>query len=325
MTNEIKIELANYKGLKATKKDLKVEEKEIESALKYIQNSRVKTITVNRPAEKGNRIEIDFEVRCGGVKVENGESKNHPLILGEGQFLPGFEKELEGMKAGGEKEFSIKVPADWADKRVADKNLDFKVKLNLVQERQLPELNDEFAVSLGKFKTFEEFKKSVVEGLKQEKELMDKQRIRISLIEQVANDSKIEVPKELADMELDNMINEFKLSITQFGLDFETYLMQIKSTLDELKNNWRAQAEKRAKIGLCIKAIADKEGIIPTTEEIEEKMNQELMRHNVKVPPSGGIPSEGGKIDLVALKEYTEGVIINEKVFELLEREAIID
>jgi len=315
---EIKIELANYKGLMATQRESKVEEKEIESALKYIQNSRAKTITVNKPAEKGNRIEIDFEVRCGGVKVENGESKNHPLILGEGQFLPGFEKELEGMKAGEEKEFSLKVPDDWADKRVAGKGLDFKVKMNLVQERQVPELNDEFAISLGKFKSFEEFKKSVVDGLKQEKELTDKQRMRIELIEQVANSSKIEVPKELVDMELENMINEFKLSITQFGLDFETYLLQIKSTLDELKNSWRVQAEKRAKIGLCIKAIADKEKIIPTTEEIEEKMNQELMRY----PDVEKVKKE---IDLVALKEYTEGVIINEKVFALLEREAIID
>ena len=315
--NEIKIELANYKKLKATKKNSKIEEKEIESALKYVQNSRTKTVTVNKPAEKGNRIEIDFEVRCGGVKVENGESKNHPLILGEGQFLPGFEKELEGMKAGDEKEFFLKVPDDWADKRVAGKNLDFKVKMNLVQERQVPELNDEFAISLGKFKSLEEFKSSVVDGIKQEKELMDKQRLRIELIEQVADNSKIEVPQKLVDLELENMINEFKLSITQFGLEFETYLTQIKSTLDELKNSWKAQAEKRAKIGLCIKAIADKEGIVPTTQEIEEKMNQELMRY----PDIEKVKKD---IDLVALKEYTEGVIINEKVFELIEREAEI-
>jgi trigger factor len=317
MTQEIKIELGNYKGLKATKRETKIEEKEIENALKYVQNSRAKIITVNEPAKKGNRLEIDFEVRCGGVKVENGESKNHPLILGEGQFLPGFENELEGMKAGEEKEFSLKVPAEWPDKRVADKSLDFKVKVNVVQERQIPELNDEFASSLGKFKNLKEFKDNVIDGLKQEKELMDKQRMRIELIEQVAENSKIELPKELVDIELDNMINEFKMSISQFGLEFETYLLQIKSSLEELKNSWRAQAEKRAKMGLCIKAIADKEKIIPTTQEIEEKMNQELMRYP-------DIEKAKKEIDLVALKSYTEGIIINEKVFELIEREAEI-
>jgi len=317
MNNEIKIELANYKGLKATKRELKIEEKELENALKYVQNSRAKLITINDPAQKGNRIEIDFEVRCAGVKVENGESKHHPLILGEGQFLPDFEKNIEGMKAGEEKEFSLKVPAEWADKRVADKNLDFKVKVNLVQERQVPEMNDEFAQSLGKFKTWEEFKKNVIDGLKQEKELMEKQRIRIELIEQVASNSKIEVPQELVKTELENMINEFKLSITQFGLDFETYLTQIKSNIEDLKKSWNEQAEKRAKIGLCIKAIADKEKIIPTTQEIEEKMNQELMRYP-------DIEKAKKEIDLVALKSYTESIIINEKVFELIEREAEI-
>ncbi len=315
---DIKIELGEYKKLKVTKKNSKVEEKEIDNALKYVLNSRAKLVTINQPAQKGNRIEIDFEVRCGGVKVENGESKNHPLILGEGQFLPGFEKELEGMKAGDEKEFSLKVPEEWADKRVAGKNLDFKVKVNLVQERQVPELNDEFAVSLGRFKSLEEFKSSVIDGLKQEKELMDKQRMRIELIEQVANNSKIEIPQELIDLELNNMINEFKLSITQFGLEFETYLTQIKSTLEDLKNSWKTQAEKRAKMGLCIKAIADKEKIIPTTQEIEDKMNEELMRYP-------DIEKAKKDIDLVALKEYTEGVIINEKVFELIEKEAIIN
>ena len=318
MTNEIKIELANYKGLKAKKHELKVEEKEKENALHYIQNSRTKLITTNKPAEKGNRMEIDLEVRCGGVKVENGESKNHPLILGEGQFLPDFEKNITGMKAGEEKEFSLKVPEEWSDKRVAGKNLDFKVKVNLVQERQIPEMNDEFAQSLGNFKSWDDFKKSVEEGLLQEKELMEKQRIRLELIEQVADNSKIEVPEALVESELESMINEFKLSITQFGLDFDTYLAQIKSNLEDLKKNWKAQAEKRAKIGLCIKAIADKEKIIPTAQEIEEKMNQELMRY----PDIEKVKKD---IDLVALKSYTESVIINEKVFELLEREAIIN
>ncbi|HPJ80587.1 MAG TPA: trigger factor [Candidatus Portnoybacteria bacterium] len=317
MTNEIKIELGDYKGLKATKRKLKVEAKEMENALKYVQNSRAKIITVNEPVKKGNRLEVDFEVRCAGVKVENGESKNHPLILGEGQFLPGFENELEGMKAGEEKEFSLKVPAEWQDKRVAGKNLDFKVKVNIVQERQVPEMNDEFAQSLGNFKTWEDFKKNVEDGLFQEKELMEKQRIRIELIEQVAENSKIDLPKALIDAELNNMINEFKASISQFGLELETYLSQIKSSLEDLKNNWKTQAEKRAKMGLCIKAIADKEKIVPTAKEIEEKMNQELMRYP-------DIEKAKKEIDLVALKSYTEGAIINEKVFELLEKEAII-
>src|SRR4030042_3195677 len=150
---EIPIELADYKGLEIKKNKIKVEKKEIDKSLDYLAQSRAKIITVNQPAQKGNRIEIDFEFRSAGVKIEDGTSKNHPLILGDGRFLPGFEKELEGMKAGQEKEFSLKVPKDWPDKRIADKNLDFRVKMNIVQQREIPELNDEFAKSLGNFQS----------------------------------------------------------------------------------------------------------------------------------------------------------------------------
>ena len=270
MTNEIKIELANYKGLKAKKRELKIEEKEKENALRYVQNSRTKLITINRPAEKGNRMEIDLEVRCGGVKIENGESKNHPLILGEGQFLPDFEKNITGMKAGEEKEFSLKVPVEWPDKRVAGKNLDFKIKVNLVQERQIPEMNDEFAQSLGDFKTWEDFKKSVEDGLLQEKKLMEKQRIRLELIEQVADNSKLEVPKTLVESELENMINEFKLSITQFGLDFDTYLTQVKSNMDELKKIGKHK-RKSAKWDYALKQSLIKKKLFLRRRKLKKK------------------------------------------------------
>lgn len=302
------MKLANYKGLEVKKNELKVEEQEISHALDYLQKSRVKTITINQPAKKNNRIEIDFEARCNGVKIENGESKNHPLILGEGHFLPGFENQLENMKTGEEKEFSLQVPKDWPDKRVADKNLDFKVKMNLIQERIIPQLNDEFAKSLGNFDSLESLKKNVKEGLLQEKEIKEKERMRLGMIEKVVADSEIEISSEIIDQELENMINEFKASIATLGWDFNMYLQGAKKSIDDLKKEWREQAEKRVKIGICLKMIAEKEKIVPTIQEIEERMNQEKIEN----------------VDLVILKKYTENIIINEKVFALLEREATL-
>ena len=296
----LKIELANYKGLKVKKNGLKVEDKEIDNALDYLQKSRAKIITINKPAQKGNRVEIDFEIKNTGVKIEDGDSKNHPLILGEGRFLPGFEEKLEGMKSGEEKEFSLKVPHDWPDKRIADKNLDFKVKMNLVQERILPEINDEFAKSLGSFDSLSGLRKNIQDGLMQEKELKEKQRIRLELIEKVAENSKIDVPENLINQEAEAMINEFKANVTVFGMDFEIYLKGIKKTTDDLKKEWMPQAEKRVKIRLCLKAIAEKEKIEVSNEEIEN-------------------------IDSEKPKEYTKNILINEKVFELLEQEAIIN
>jgi len=314
---EIPVELAEYKGIKVKKNKPSVGKEEVDKSLDFLQKSRAKTVTVNRPAQMGNRLEIDFEVRNNGVRIENGTSKNHPVILGDNRFLPGFETQLEGLSAGQEKEFSLKVPQNWPDKRVADKNLECKVKVNLVQERILPDINDEFAKSLGNFPSLEALKKNIGEGLLEEKELREKQRMQMELIEKIAEDSKIQIPSVLIEEELERMINELKFSVSGFGLDFETYLKEIKKTSDELKKEWRKQAENRVRINICLKAIATKENIEVTDEEIETKINEELKHYS---------SAEEAKkdIDLKTLREYTKEVLRNEKVLGLLIKEAKI-
>jgi trigger factor len=314
---EIPVELANYKGITIKKNKSRTEKDEVDKSLDYLQKSRAKTIAIKKPAQKGNRVEIDFEVRHADVKIENGTSKNHPVILGDNRFLPGFEDQLEGMSAGEEKEFSLKVPGNWPDKRVADKNLDCKVKMNLVQERIIPDLNDEFAKSLGNFTSLESLEKNISEGILEEKELKEKQRMQMELIEKIANESKMEIPPVLIDEELERMIAEFKFSISSFGLDFETYLKEIKKTIDELKKEWRKQAENRVRITASLKAIAAKENIEVSDEEIEEKIIEELKNYP-------DIEQAKKDIDLKLLREYTREVLRNEKVLGLLIKEAKI-
>lgn len=313
----IEVKLAKYKGLEIKKNKLGVKKEEVEKALDYLQNSRAKLVTVNRPAKKGDRLEIDFEVRQGGAKVENGTSKNHPLILGKGNFLPGFEEKLEGMRANKEKEFSLKAPANWPNQKIANKNLDFKVRMNLVQERELPKLDNEFAKSLGTPNSLEALKNSIKEGLFQEKEIKEGQRIRAELIERIARDSEIKVPEILIKKEVEKMLNEFKISIKNLGLDFDRYLREIKKTVEDLEKDWQGQAEKRVRIGLCLQTIAEKENIEVSDEEVKEKINQDLKHYP-------NIEEAKKNIDLNALKDYTKNILRNEKVFQLLEQEAKI-
>lgn len=314
---EIDVKLSNYKGLKVKRNEIEVKEEEIKKTLDYLQNSRAKIITVNRPAKEKDRVEIDFEIRQGDVKIEDGVSKNHPLVLGEQRFLPGFEKELKGMKAEQEKEFSLKIPADWPDKRIANKNLDFKVKMNLVQERELPFINDEFAKSLGNFESLNKLKKSIEEGLFQEKQMKEKERIRIELIEKIAQDSEMKVPEDLVKRELERMLNELKMSIANMGLDFDRYLKEINKTIEDLKKDWQKQANNRIRVALCLQAIAERENINVTEQEIKERVDNDLKQYP-------NIEEVKKKIDLDALKEYTGNILRNEKVFELLEQEAKI-
>jgi len=309
--------LGQYKGLEIKKREIKIEDKEVDKALEYLQNSRAKYVTVNRPAQSGDRVEIDFVTRCGGVKIEGGEDKNHPLIVGKGSFIPGFEKQLEGMKSGEEKNFSLVVPNDWPQKNLAGKKLDFEIKMNLVQKREIPSLNDEFARSLGKFDSLNHLKKSIKNGLFQEKEIKEKERIRLELIEKAAADSKVEIPEILIDIEIEKMIDELRNSTQSMGLSFENYLKSINKTIEDLKKEFKPKAEKRVKIGLVLKTIAEKENIKVSEEEVTEKINETLKYYS-------SIEEARKNIDLEALKHYTENVIKNEKVFELLEKNAKI-
>jgi len=215
--------------------------------LEYLQNSRAKYVTVNRPAQSGDRVEIDFVTRCGGVKIEGGEDKNHPLIVGKGSFIPGFEKQLEGMKSGEEKNFSLVVPNDWPQKNLAGKKLDFEIKMNLVQKREIPSLNDEFARSLGKFDSLNHLKKSIKDGLFQEKEIKEKERIRLELIEKAAADSKVEIPEILIDIEIEKMIDELRNSTQSMGLSLR------KKTLKFLKRRLQRKSTRLLSITLALK------------------------------------------------------------------------
>ena len=150
-----KVKLGDYEKVEGKIEKVNIDDKRIELELETIQKKRATYITEDKKASDGDRIEIDFETRVGGVKIEGGESKNHPLILGQGQFIPGFEKELVGLKKDDIKEFSLKFPEEYSKKELAGKSAQFKAEVKLVQKVDLPEINDAFAKSLGKFENLE--------------------------------------------------------------------------------------------------------------------------------------------------------------------------
>lgn len=311
------VELTDYIKIAKEKKPKKkeeilVEDKEVEESLEGLQKSRAKYMTVKREAQPGDRIEIDFETKINGVKITNGESKNHPFILGQGRFVSGFEEKIKGMKEREEKEFSLLFPSDYYKKDLADKLVDFKVKMNLVQEQELPELDDQFAQGLGNFNNLENLRQSIKEGIGQEKEEEEKEKWRLELVSKIAEQSVMEIPDILIEEELKKMIFDFKIQIEQFGLDWSQYLTETKKTEDELKKDWREQAIKRVRIGLVLREIAEKEKIEVEENELAEEVNKFLNHYSGKLVEKN--------VDIEQLKEYTYGVIKNKKVFQLLEK-----
>ncbi len=309
------ITLGNHrKDVKNIKKGKKVEvsEKEVSSELDNLARSRAKLITVNRPAQIGDRVEIDFEAKIEGKTIEGGVSKNHPLTIGENYFIPGFEDKLVGMKEGEEKTFELSFPADYHKKELAGQPATFKVRISLVQQKELPKIDDEFAKSLGKFENLEKLKTNLKEGMEMEKEKKNQEKWRTEAIEEIVKGSQMEIPDILLEGEMDKMMAEFEQNIAQMGMAMEVYLTNLKKSKVDLRKDWQEPAEKRVKAALVLREIAETENIKVESKEIEEEMNKVIAYYK-------NMGSLEKNIDMERLYNYTKGVLLNEKVFQLLE------
>lgn len=309
------ITLANYrKSAKAVKKiqPEKVTDGQIQKEIETLRKSRAKLITVSREARQGDRVEIDFEVFADGKLIEGGQAKNHPLTIGENYFIPGFEDRLVGMKEKDEKEFELEFPKDYHQKELTGKPARFKVKMNLVQEKELPEIGDDFAKSLGQFENLEALQKSISEGIELEQKKKNEEKWHAEAIEKIAAESEIELPDVLIERELDKMTAEFEQNIAAMGLKFETYLANIKKSKSEITKGWQETAEKRVKAALVLKEIAKVENIEVPAGEIEKEMNKILAYYK-------STPDMEKKVDMERLYDYTKGMLTNEKVFKFLE------
>ncbi|MEA2113506.1 MAG: trigger factor [Patescibacteria group bacterium] len=310
------IKLSDYKKIKGKLAKKEIQKKQVEGELEKLRKRRAKFITTKEPCQKGDRLEIDFESALDGAKVENGGGKKYPLIIGESNFVPGFEDNLIGLKEGEEKNFSVIFPEKYPKKELAGKNVDFKVKVNLVQKVELPELNDEFAKSLGQFKDLGDLSGKIKEGLEKEEEQRARGELREKIIGQIIKDSEIDVPELLLEEELALMLKEFKNSIERTGVKFDEYLDKIKASEDDILKGWRESAENRVKLNLIIYEINKKEKVQIDEKDLEKRKEQTLKAFaNIKEPEKKPSPE--------AVREYIKETMIKEKIFEMLESFAL--
>ncbi|OHA08404.1 MAG: trigger factor [Candidatus Sungbacteria bacterium RIFCSPLOWO2_01_FULL_60_25] len=289
-----------------------VAEDDVVKAAQWLRESRTKLITVNRPAAKGDRVEVDFSARHGGAPLEGGASKNHPLIIGEGKFLPGFEDELIGMRAGEEKTFTINIPEDYPAPGLAGKTLEFAVNMRLVQERDLPAWDDAFAQSLGRFASADEMTASIRDGLHREKEAHEKERLRIAMVEAIAKETRADIPSKLVEEELKKMFAELKASVEGAGAPFDDYLAHIKKKPEDLAQEWREDAKRRVIFALVLREIGRREKIEPSDEDVVAAANRTALHRGM----TDGDPKGIDRGQFIA---YNRGVARNEKVFAFLE------
>lgn len=306
------VKLGEYKHLGITFKPVEVEDADLENTLHSARQLRASYKETEAGAEEGSRLEINFEVKERGVMIEGGKSENHPLVLGEGNFIPGFEDQLKGMKKGEVKQFVLQAPEDYYQKNIAGKKLDFTVIVNSVKMAILPEINDEFVKTLGRFSSVEELKQSIRQGLRQEKEQKEHERVRRLILDRINEKSEMTVPSRMIEEQLDSMIDNFDQSLHSRGLELGLYLAQIKKTQENLRKEWREKAERQIRQGLIMRAIGKLEGITVSDEEVEEAVSVFLGR-------SVAFEEEQKKMNAEQIRSRTNESLLNEKVFEYLE------
>ncbi|MEK7560826.1 MAG: trigger factor [Patescibacteria group bacterium] len=299
--------------VRSEKKDADISDEEMAKALDEIRESRAALITVDRPAETGDAVEIDFVARQAGVKIEQGESRHHPFILGRGRFIPGFEEELIGMAAGAQKDFTIVVPPDWRDTALRGKALDFHVVMQLVQERLIPEATDEFARSLGDFASMEDLTARIKDGIRRGKERDKELRLRNRILEEMRRSSVLgEMPEVLIVEECRALLSEYRSALESSGMAWTEYLLHVGKTEEKLLKENADKAADRAASALVLRAIARREGITPDDRDVDARVDAFLQTAS---------SDEKRRLDREALRAHFRGALRNEKVFEFLEEQ----
>jgi len=294
------------------KQEVTVDEEALDKEIKRLAESRAKLITVNRAAQNGDTAIVDFEVLRDGVRIEGGLGKQHPLVLGSGAFIPGFEEAVIGMQAGEEKSIELKFPEKYHAAHLAGKPADFKVKLTAVQEKDIPLIDDAFAQSLGKFTTLAELRENFRSGMIEEKKQQTNEERRAKALDALVEASSVELPKILIDEELVRMLREFEYQIQQMGMEFEVYLEGIDKKKEDLFKEWEPQAKKRVIASLALIEVAKEQEIEPASEEVEAEMNKTLQYFR-------SINKTEKDLDMSMLFHHAKERLQNERVFAYLE------
>ena len=310
------IKLPDYKEIASKIKagNVEVTEKEIQETIDYLQKSRAKFTTEDRPAKEKDFVEIEYSNK----DINGGKVIKDRFIMGQGGFLEDFEQNVIGMKAGEEKEFSAKFPDNTPRKDLAGKNADFKVKMLSVQKMELAPVDDEFAKSLGAFDTLVALKENLKEGITLEKIESEKQRSRAEMLEKISTKTEFDIPAKMVEYEQARLLDELKVqAMNRFSAlggpasGWENYLASVKKTEEEMKATYKLEAEKRIKNFLVLREIGKAENVEVTDQEIQEEMQ--------KITKRQPFDSAQGKIDIGRLTEYSKGALFNEKVFVKLE------
>ena len=318
------IKLCEYDKVKVKPmKEIQIEDKDIDRVMADLQKMRAKEALADKAAEKGDKVELDFDTFVDNVAIEHGNAKKHSLIIGEGRMIPGFEEQLIGLKANEEKEFELAFPKEYHEKSLAGKKATFKVTVTAVFKIELPKMDDEFATGLG-FKEFTDLKKHIEANIRDEKEHKEEQRVELELINELIEKSTFgDLPESLINEETHKMFHELEDNVSREGLKFEDYLKHLKKTEGDLRLDFVPDALKRVKTGLLIRHVAKIENITADDKEIEAEIERSLASYKFHPAYADKLPELEKNMRSANARPYFANMIANRKTLELLKEKVL--
>lgn len=277
-------ELGAYKGIEISKVDNTVSEEEVEASLNEMLNKNARLTSVEGKAlENGDTAVIDFEGFENGVAFEGGKGENYNLVIGSNTFIPGFEDQLVGKKAGEEVEVNVTFPETYHAENLAGKPVVFNVKVNDVKVKEVPALDDEFAKDTTEFETLAELKADVKAKLEEQAKNAADAEMKNALVEKVCANTEVEVPEAMVQHQIDNMLMELNYQLQYQGLNLQQLLEMTGRGLDELREERRADAERLVKSSLILEAIAEKENVEVNDADVDAELEKMAAMYNMEV------------------------------------------
>ncbi len=300
------VTLGQYKGLEAPKAEVNVTDEDVDNRLNEMADRNSRLVSVEREIQKGDTADIDFEGFDNGVPFDGGKGENFDLEIGSGSFVPGFEDQLVGMKAGEEKDIDITFPENYTPE-LAGKPVVFHVKVNEVKHKEVPAIDDEFAKDVSEFDTLDELKADTRKKLVEDREAAAQRAFEDALMQKVADGIQADIPDEMVDVQAQQMMENFQ---QQLGIPFDQYLKMTNTTEDDFKKQAHEPALQQVRMDLAVAALVKAEELEATAEEIEAEMKSVADKYGM---------------DLDTIKKYLPEADVREQVLRSKAIKAVAD
>ena len=316
VTVKPEVEVKDYKGIKAVKNVYNVTETMVKGEIEALRKQNQRIVDVDREAKSGDTVNIDYEGSVDGVPFDGGKAQGYDLSLGSNTFIPGFEDQLIGKKAGDECDVNVTFPEEYHAEELKGKAAVFKVKVNNVKEIQLPDADDEFAKDVSEFDTLAELKADIKKKLKEQKNAQSESELESALVDKLLENTEVEIPAVMISRKVDSMMAEFEQRLAGSGLNLNTYIQYMGTDLESFKKNYEPEAEKQVKTRLALEKIVELEKIVVSDEDTDKEYQMIADAYKMKLEDvKRFVPAEEITMD-VAVGKAVELIKNNAQITE---------